>query len=454
MRSPSTRPAGRARTAAITTGAVAFAATLAVAIPLSVRTGPAAASGVVASNDTSPPRIRAVWFSRRSVAVSGLAVVPVTVSVRVTDPSGVTENPNGFSASPQVILGPVPGPRSKLQPTLTRTSGTVTDGIWSATVNVPSTWNGTVRVISVGATDRLGNVRYDTLSPAQAPALRVRGTHRPALTLHYSLRPDGLQISGRAYFTDTRRPLARTPLAASFELGCDIEGGAVNNIVTNARGFYVKRWVYPDTAVGCVALIGARAPGQRPTVLAYRIGFPPPPAIPDEAMLRGEDLGGAEPEPATGDLWAEYRPPQPCADRPYPGSNLRRDHRAIYTMIGVDNRPTVVMEHVATYRLRGAHRYLAELRRALATCRGVDGPQGQWTVRARGVAGDDSLLLEHRTYIDYAGTYHNTYVVVARVGRVLVVVANTGWETSSGQEDVVRELSTKAVRRAAILNRR
>jgi hypothetical protein len=43
---------------------------------------------------------------------------------------------------------------------------------------------------------------------------------------------------------------------------------------------------------------------------------------------------------------------------------------------------------------------------------------------------------------------------VARVGRVLVVVADTGWETASGHVDLVRELSTKAVRRAAILNRR
>jgi hypothetical protein len=432
---------------------VAFAGTLAVAGPMSARAGPAATSGLVVSSDTSPPRIRAVWFSRRSVAVSGLAVVPVTVSVRVTDPSGVAENPHSFDASPQVTLGPVPGFRSQLRPTLARTSGTVTDGIWSATVNVPSTWNGTVRVTSVGAADRLGNVRMEELSGARAPALRVKGTHRPALTLHYSLLPDGLQISGRAYFTDTRRPLARTALATSFESGCDLDGGAVNDIVTDARGFYVKRWVYPDTAAGCVALIGATAPGQRPTLLAYRIAFPPPPAIPDGAMLRSEDLRGAEPAAPIGDYWAPLQPPQPCADRPYPGSSLRRDHRAISALIGVDDRPTVVMEHVATYRYRGAHRYLTELRRALATCAGVDGPQGRWTVRARGVAGDDSLLLEHRTYIDYADTYHLTYVVVARVGRVLVVVADAGWETSSGHVDLVRELSTKAVRNAAILNR-
>jgi hypothetical protein len=41
---------------------------------------------------------------------------------------------------------------------------------------------------------------------------------------------------------------------------------------------------------------------------------------------------------------------------------------------------------------------------------------------------------------------------VARIGRVLVVVADTGWETASGHESLVRELGTAAIRRAAILN--
>ena len=75
------------------------------------------------------------------------------------------------------------------------------------------------------------------------------------------------------------------------------------------------------------------------------------------------------------------------------------------------------------------------------------------TILAAGVAGDESLLLRHRTYIDYADTYHNTYLVVARIGRVLVVVADVGWETGSGHEPLVRELSTLAVHRAAIPNR-
>jgi hypothetical protein len=173
------------------------------------------------------------------------------------------------------------------------------------------------------------------------------------------------------------------------------------------------------------------------------------PSIPDAAMLQPEDLRGVT--AVTDDSWSALRPPQPCADRPYPSGALRRADRAVFALIGVDDRPTVVMEHVATYRSNGAHRYLRELRRALAACDGLDQDGLRWTVLATGVAGDESLLLRIRQYIDYAGSYQNSYLVLARVGRALVVVADTGWETASGHETLVRELSVTAVRRAAIL---
>lgn len=176
-------------------------------------------------------------------------------------------------------------------------------------------------------------------------------------------------------------------------------------------------------------------------------------AIPDAALLQPADLGGASLEPA-GDYWAELRPPQPCAARPYPSTALVRADRAGWTVIGYGDRPTVIMEHVATYRAGGAHRYLGDLRRALAACRGLDGDNVRWTIRATGVAGAESLLLTSTRYVDYANTYKNTWVLVARVGRALVVVADSGWEEGSGHEALVRELSGPAVRRAAVLNQR
>jgi hypothetical protein len=450
------RPSGRHAAAAHLTVAVALAGALAVTGAPPAWAGTAAARAAVTSTDTSPPQVKDVRFSRTSVAVAGLAVVPVTVSVHLTDTSGVAEIPYDMSPSPQLTLSTVPGFGSRLRPVLSRTSGTATDGTWSATVNVPSTWNGTVRITAVDAVDRAGNRLSDELTAARSPALRVTGTHRPALTFRYALLAGGgFRIHGRAYFTDTRRPIRRLPLATAYDSNCDFDGGAVNDIVTDARGYYQKRWRNGETAAaGCVALIGAAAPKQRPTLLAYHVASAPQPSIPAAALLQPEDLRGATPTPVTDDYWSAMRPPQPCADAPYPSAALRRADRAVSALIGVDDRPTVVMEHVATYRSNGAHRYLRELRRALAACDGLDQHDPHWTVLGTGVAGDESLVLRLREYIDFADTYKDSYLVVARVGRVLVVLADTGWETAGGHLALVRELSTTAVRRAAILNRR
>ena len=157
---------------------ITTAAGLAAAAALTLLGAPPAAAAAAA--DTAPPQLGRVTFSRAAVNVSGLNVVPVTVSVRLSDPSGISEIPQAMTPSPHLTLGPVPGSRSQLHPVLTRTSGSSTDGVWSATVGVPSTWNGVVRVTSVGATDGAGNVLYADRTGTRTPALRVRGTHRPA----------------------------------------------------------------------------------------------------------------------------------------------------------------------------------------------------------------------------------------------------------------------------------
>jgi hypothetical protein len=431
---------------------------LTVAVALSealVATGsPPARAGATAdrpaavSADRSPPQVRDVSFSRTSVAVRGLAVVPVRVSMRVTDPSGVLDNPHDMNPSPQLTLGAVPGHQAKLRPVLIRTSGTATDGVWSATVNVPSTWNGTVRIGSVGAMDQAGNELSAVLSGARSPALRVRGTHRPALSFQYSmLAGGGFRIHGRASYTDTGRPIRRQPLATAYDSNCDLDGGATNDIVTDARGYYEKRFRHGgEAAAGCVALIGPAARNQRPAVLAYRIASAPAYTVPAAAMVQPEDLNGADTTAVTDDYWSALRPPQPCG--PYASAALRRSDRAVQAMIGVGDRPTVILNDVATYRSDGAHRYLKDLRKGVTAC------GGEWSVLGTGVAGDESLLLRRREYIDYAGTNKDTYVVVARTGHALVVVADTGWETGSGHESLVRSLSAAAVRRAAVVNGR
>ncbi|MCA2216572.1 hypothetical protein [Jidongwangia harbinensis] len=441
--------------------AVAVAVAAAVAMAVAAAGPPPASAGTVTTRsaatpgDTSPPQLRDLRFSRSAAQVRGLAVVPVTVSVRLTDVSGISEIPSAMTPSPHLTLGPVPGWRQEVRPVLTRTSGTARDGVWSATVQVPSTWHGTVRVTSVGAEDEAGNVLADALTPARSPALRVTGTHRPALTFHYALLPGGgFRIHGRAYYTDTGRPLRRTPLATAYESGCDLDGGARNTIVTDARGRYQQ--LFPAGEPGgwaCVALVRDAPAPQRPTVLDYHVGSAPRPAIPDAALLQPADLGGATPQPfADGDRSA-LLPPQPCTGATYPSAALRRAGRSVSALVGVDGRANSVLEHVATYRSDGARRYLRELRRGLAACTGPDHQEARWTVLATGVAGDESLLLERRVHLDYAESYHHSYVVVARVGRVLVVVADVGWETTGGNRAFARRLGTRAVQRAAVLNR-
>jgi len=446
MRSAAPQTRGRATTTAYLTVAVALSGALVATGTLPVWAGDTADRAALVSADKSPPRVRDVKFSRTSVSVRGLAVVPVRVSMRVTDPSGVLDNPHAMNPSPQLVLGSVPGHQSKLRPVLTRTSGTATDGTWSATVNVPSTWNGTVRIVSVGAMDQAGNELSTALTGARSPKLRVRGTHRPALTLQYSMLAEGgYRIHGRASYTDTGRPIGRLKLATANDSGCDFDGGARNTIVTDARGNYEKR--FPGRGAGeagCVALIGPAARNQRPAILAYRIASAPAYSVPAAAMLQPEDLNGVDTSTVTDNYWSALRPPQPCG--PYASTKLRRAGRAVQAMIGVDDRPTVIVNDVASYASEGAHRYLLDLRKAVAGC------GHGWSVLARGVAGDESLLLRHREHIDYADTDKDTYIVVARTGRAVVVVADTGWETADGHEALVRTLSVAAVRRAAVVN--
>ena len=407
-------------------------------------------AGAAEPADTTPPHIQDISFSRESVAVAGLGLVPVRVSVRLTDPSGVVPARPGLHPTPGLTLGPVPGFQSVLRPALTRTSGTATDGVWSATIHVPSTWPSRVRVTSVDAVDAAGNARTGALTGITSPVLRVHGTHRPVLTFDYALLPGGgFRVHGRASFADTGQPLAHTALATAYDSGCDLEGGAVNDIVTDRRGRYQKSWPGGDVAAaGCVALIGRAAPGQRPTVIAYRVASRPR-SIPAAALLQPADLGGATPGPVTEDLWPGLRPPQPCSGAALDSAAFVQDQRAMSVMIGFGELPTVVMQHVATYRVDGAERYLAELRRNLAACGGDTG----WTVLATGVAGDESMLLRLREWVDYAETTKNTYVLVSRVGSAVMVLADTGWEAGNGHESLVRDLSAAAVRRAAVVSR-
>jgi hypothetical protein len=201
-----------------------------------------------------------------------------------------------------------------------------------------------------------------------------------------------------------------------------------------------------------------RHPGKRSPADGYPgifadLGSDVPANIPDRALLQAADLHGAATTAVEDEDWARLRPPQPCAGDAFPSTVLRRGERAVSAIVEVDGKPTRILEYLAVYRSNGPHRYLRDLRRALEACHGVDDRGGRWKIVATRGAGPDSVLLRVRDDVQDGGNAvtRDTYVAVARVGRLLVVVADVGGETAAGHRGLVEELITPAVRRASIL---
>ena len=174
--------------------------------------------------------------------------------------------------------------------------------------------------------------------------------------------------------------------------------------------------------------------------------------IPGRAMLQPAELHGATTTTLDGATWASLRPPEPCADGAYPSAALRRGSRAISAVVGVGGTFNVTVEHVGVYWASGARRYLRDLHRALDDCRCTDA-QGHWTIIDTGLAGRHSLLVRLRQPAGTAGlrATGNTFVAVARVGRVVVVVADIGGDAGGGRRELVAELIGPALRRTSFL---
>jgi hypothetical protein len=177
-----------------------------------------------------------------------------------------------------------------------------------------------------------------------------------------------------------------------------------------------------------------------------------PATIPDRAMLQPADLHGASTFAVEDDGWVQVRPPQPGGADAYASAAARHGQRAVSAVVIVGATSTFMVEYVATYRPGGARRYWRDLRRALGGRHG-DEQDGRWTVLASGMAGRDSMLLRLRETVERAGrtVCRDTYVALARVGRLLVVVASPGRDAADGHREVAENLIRPAVRRASIL---
>jgi hypothetical protein len=178
--------------------------------------------------------------------------------------------------------------------------------------------------------------------------------------------------------------------------------------------------------------------------------------VPGSAFLQPQDLGGVDRQQPTDGYAAHLRPALPGGAARYRSQASRQAQGAILIDFPTADFHTTLVEHIATYPGAGAARYLRELRRALPRCGGRTDEVGQWTVVRTGVAGPGSLLIRLRErweYPDGQPLTHTTYVIVARVGRAVVVLADLGWEYASGQRVTIQRLINPALRRAATLRR-
>lgn len=225
-----------------------------------------APAAVPATTDIAPPTLHSVQLSRTDVAVRGIAVERLTVSVRLTDESGVSAE---AGLAPAARVGPA-------EVRLTLTSGTAADGLWSGTAPVTSDWISNLhRTTSVSARDVHGNfTAVDPRTVVLNPSVRVTSSRRPVLAL--AIAPDpatvGDTLTRTVTVTDpaTGRAWPGVPVMFAHNETCqaDIPPGRAG--VTDAAG-RISATLAPGhlwDARHCAWIDGDDVPGQRPTTIA------------------------------------------------------------------------------------------------------------------------------------------------------------------------------------------
>ncbi len=207
--------------------------------------------------------VTAVTLGKPGVAVSGLNLAPVTVTVKggydSTDPQdeGIT-----FYVILQRTGGS--GPLTYLLSTdLRRTAGSVQNGTWTGPLNVPSTANGTFKVTSVFAGIYFpGSGDTTEPTPFNGPSLAVTGLHLPKITASVSPKvvPFGSPYSIRWAVTDaaTGKPYgSRIQVFLGNDNGC-VEPGPGSLVRTDTNGIATKSYTAAEGDFGnCLRIFGA-----------------------------------------------------------------------------------------------------------------------------------------------------------------------------------------------------
>lgn len=186
---------------------------------LTARAG--SAGRVPGTADAAEPGVvvGSITLSRASVAASGLATAPVTVTAaaRATDSEPMETLTLAFQGEDPTP----PGVQRDLLVPLTRVSGTATDGVWRGIAHVGSVHDGTLR-ITTAYRDACWTCGAEPIPiPVNGPSLTVRGSHVPRISIKPTPNPIALSARSatlRATVTDstTGRPYA-SPVTVWFD---------------------------------------------------------------------------------------------------------------------------------------------------------------------------------------------------------------------------------------------
>jgi hypothetical protein len=229
----------------------------------------------------------------------------------------------------------------------------------------------------------------------------------------------------------------------------------------------MRRFGIAAAALGVLALTacsttGTGAPTPSASTTATGTGLPsttspPSGTIPAAALLQAADLEGVEPKPANEEVAKDLRPPRPCGSA-LPSDSARLGSVAVTAALLPVNvsppgrSPSVIMETIVRYRAGAGTTAFSDLKAALQRCPGQLGKGKQrWELVGGVSAGDEAILFRMTTQFTYGDDTNlvtkTTPVALARVGDDLVLVTDLGWETSGGDEAVVRRLIVTAVGR-------
>jgi hypothetical protein len=206
--------------------------------------------------------IESVTVNKTSVAVSGLNTVPITVTVKGKYDTG---SPTSDAKVPVNVLlertGGIGQMRHLLSTNLPRNQAT---GTWTGPIQVPSTANGTFKVIGVMTGPFYpGTAGMSDPTPYAGPSISVTGTHQPKVTALVTPRVvqynQPYTIKWAVSDAQTGKPYGtRIRVELNTDSGCVENFGPGYTHVTDTNGIVTE--TYPGvsiTPITCLLLPGS-----------------------------------------------------------------------------------------------------------------------------------------------------------------------------------------------------